>query len=147
MQGHACSASFRAESQCRPDTAGCCLTRLCVVLQQMGLLGEDRQPAAVAALLRFCPALNKVWLWRFARSSSGLCGAALPGAARQAVASKALAGLTPSWAHVSTQRGWCRAVEMLQVFIGDMLGENDEFHLAVLDHFTTTFRFQGALLS
>ena len=31
-----------------------------------------------------------------------------------------------------------------QVSIGDMLGENDEFHLAVLDHFTTTFRFQGA---
>ena len=26
----------------------------------MGLLGEDRDPAAVASILRFCPGLNKV---------------------------------------------------------------------------------------
>ena len=31
-----------------------------------------------------------------------------------------------------------------QAFIGDMLGENDDHHLAVLSHFTNTFQFSGA---
>ena len=28
--------------------------------------------------------------------------------------------------------------------IGELLGENDDFHLAVLDHFTRTFQFESA---
>lgn len=31
--------------------------------------------------------------------------------------------------------------------IGDLLGENDQFFLEVLDEFTATFKFRGALLS
>ena len=31
-----------------------------------------------------------------------------------------------------------------KVAIGELLGENDDFHLAVLDHFTQTFQFESA---
>lgn len=30
-----------------------------------------------------------------------------------------------------------------KVAIGELLGENDDFHLAVLDHFTRTFQFES----
>ena len=31
-----------------------------------------------------------------------------------------------------------------KVAIGELLGENDDFHLAALDHFTRTFQFESA---
>ena len=33
-----------------------------------------------------------------------------------------------------------------KVAIGELLGENDDFHLSVLSHFTDTFQFEGVLL-
>lgn len=32
-----------------------------------------------------------------------------------------------------------------KVTIGELLGENDDFHLSVLDHFTQTFQFEGKI--
>ena len=78
----------------------------------------------------------------FMRLGSVLCSLHASPSAATSILSVCSAAL-----HAITMPGSIQNTCWQQVFIGDMLGENDEFHLAVLDHFTTTFRFQGANLS